>query len=136
MVSGQPCTVLPHCRSRTSNRKSPALPSTSTRKPGLGARITEPEWQAKWAGIIPYDDNGAPQVDLVKVRNPSAKNQVDAIAGATLTSNGVEHLMNFWLGEQGYKPLVDHIRNGEISLADLREASQAAIGQNGQKTEQ
>ena len=104
--------------------------------PGLGARITEPEWQAKWAGIIPYDDSGAPQVDLVKVRNLSAKNQVDAIAGATLTSNGVEHLMNFWLGEQGYKPLVDHIRNGEISLADLREASQAAIGQNGQKTEQ
>ena len=104
--------------------------------PGLGARITEPTWQALWAGVIPYDDNGAPQVDLVKVRNPSAKNQVDAIAGATLTSNGVEHLMNFWLGEQGYKPLVENIRKGEISLADLREASQAAIGQNGQKTEQ
>ena len=103
--------------------------------PGLGARITEPAWQDLWAGVIPYDDNGAPQVDLVKVRNPSAKNQVDAIAGATLTSNGVEHLMNFWLGEQGYKPLVEHIRKGEISLADLREASQAAIGQTGQKTE-
>lgn len=101
--------------------------------PGLGARITEPEWQEKWADIVPYDDNGNPHIDLVKVRNHEAKNQVDAIAGATLTSNGVEHMMNFWLGEQGYKPLVDHIRNGEITLANLRDASQAAIGQ---KTEQ
>ena len=101
--------------------------------PGLGARITEPEWQEKWANIIPYDDNGNPHIDLVKVRSNEAKNQVDAIAGATLTSNGVEHMMNFWLGEQGYKPLVDHIRNGEINLANLRDASQAAIGQ---KTEQ
>ena len=101
--------------------------------PGLGARITEPEWQEKWANIVPYDDNGNPHIDLVKVRSNEAKNQVDAIAGATLTSNGVEHMMNFWLGEQGYKPLVDHIRNGEITLANLRDASQAAIGQ---KTEQ
>ena len=101
--------------------------------PGLGARITEPEWQEKWADIVPYDDNGNPHIDLVKVRNHEAKNQVDAIAGATLTSNGVEHMMNFWLGEQGYKPLVDHIRNDEITLANLRDASQAAIGQ---KTEQ
>ena len=101
--------------------------------PGLGARITEPEWQEKWADIVPYDDNGNPHIDLVKVRSHEAKNQVDAIAGATLTSNGVEHMMNFWLGEQGYKPLVDHIRSGEITLANLRDASQAAIGQ---KTEQ
>lgn len=101
--------------------------------PGLGARITEPEWQEKWANIVPYDDNGNPHIDLVKVRSNEAKNQVDAIAGATLTSNGVEHMMNFWLGEQGYKPLVDHIRSGEITLANLRDASQAAIGQ---KTEQ
>ena len=101
--------------------------------PGLGARITEPEWQEKWANIVPYDDNGNPHIDLVKVRSNEAKNQVDAIAGATLTSNGVEHMMNFWLGEQGYKPLVDHIKNGEITLANLRDASQAAIGQ---KTEQ
>lgn len=101
--------------------------------PGLGARITEPEWQKKWVDVVPYDDDGNPHVDLVKVRNGDARNQVDAIAGATLTSNGVEHMMNFWLGEQGYKPLVDHIRNGEITLANLHDASQSAIGQ---KTEQ
>ncbi|MDO4642418.1 MAG: Na(+)-translocating NADH-quinone reductase subunit C [Cardiobacteriaceae bacterium] len=97
--------------------------------PGLGARITESGWQSLWSGVIPYDDQGNPQVDLVKVRKPGAKNQVDAIAGATLTSNGVEHLMNFWLGNQGYKSLVTHIQNGEISLADLRDASQSAIKQ-------
>ena len=68
--------------------------------PGLGARITEPEWQEKWANIVPYDDNGNPHIDLVKVRSNEAKNQVDAIAGATLTSNGVEHIMNFNLTDR------------------------------------
>lgn len=93
--------------------------------PGLGARIAEPAWQKQWEGVEPYDESGSVQVDVSKHRNPGMKNQVDAIAGATLTSNGVEHLMNFWLGEQGYKPFLDRLQAGKITIADLRNASQA-----------
>lgn len=93
---------------------------------GLGARITEPAWQAKWQGLKPYSENGQPQVRILK-RGASADNEVDGIVGATLTSKGVEALMNFWLGEQGYQPFIAKISAREISAQDLREASQMAI---------
>ena len=35
---------------------------------------------------------------------------VDAVAGATLTSNGVDRLIQFWLGEQGFGPLLARLR--------------------------
>jgi len=37
---------------------------------------------------------------------------VDAISGATLTANGVENMVHFWLGEQGYGPLLARLRDG------------------------
>lgn len=71
--------------------------------PGLGAEITNPKWQEKWVGKKPYGNGDKPQVQLVK-SGASKDNQVDSLAGATLTSKGVQYTMNFWLGEQGYGP--------------------------------
>ena len=31
---------------------------------------------------------------------------VDALSGATITSNGVTGSLQFWFGDQGYKPYV------------------------------
>ncbi|MBV2263765.1 MAG: FMN-binding protein, partial [Thauera sp.] len=42
--------------------------------------------------------------------SPEAKHQVDALAGATLTSNGVDRLIQFWLGEQGFGPYIAKLR--------------------------
>ena len=39
--------------------------------------------------------------------------QVDALAGATLTSNGVNSLLHFWLGENGFGPFIANLRAGE-----------------------
>ncbi len=36
---------------------------------------------------------------------PEAAHQVDALSGATLTSNGVENLLQFWLGETRFRSL-------------------------------
>jgi Na+-transporting NADH:ubiquinone oxidoreductase subunit C len=36
---------------------------------------------------------------------------VDSISGATLTSQGVDNLMQFWFGDHGFKPFIDRIRN-------------------------
>ena len=38
---------------------------------------------------------------------------VDGLSGATITSNGVTKLVNFWLGEHGYKPFLTKFRAGE-----------------------
>ena len=39
--------------------------------------------------------------------------KVDAITGATYTSRGVENLVRFWLGPQGYGPYLKHLREGK-----------------------
>ena len=39
---------------------------------------------------------------------------VDGITGATRTSSSVTRMMRFWLGPQGYGPLLDAIGRGEF----------------------
>ncbi|WP_227428822.1 Na(+)-translocating NADH-quinone reductase subunit C [Psychrobacter sp. I-STPA6b] len=80
--------------------------------PGLGARIEEPEWRAKWEGIESYDDSGEVATGVTKAGNHK-DNWVDGISGATLTSRGVSNFIQFWLGDQGYKPFLDNLRDGK-----------------------
>ncbi len=79
--------------------------------PGLGGEVVNPNWRALWKGKKVYDENGQPVLRLVKGSvspdQPGAEYRVDALAGATLTSNGVSNLIRFWLGEDGYKPFLD-----------------------------
>ena len=49
----------------------------------------------------------------VDPQSPEAEHQVDALAGATLTSKGVENLLRFWLGENGFGPFIENLRAGE-----------------------
>jgi Na+-transporting NADH:ubiquinone oxidoreductase subunit C len=74
--------------------------------PGLGGEIDNPAWQAKWTGKQAIDDSGQVLLQVVKgePRGEGAQHQVDGLAGATLTGRGVEHLVRFWLGEQGFGP--------------------------------
>jgi Na+-transporting NADH:ubiquinone oxidoreductase subunit C len=37
---------------------------------------------------------------------------VDGLSGATLTARGVTHLVQFWLGEDGFGPYLDHLEKG------------------------
>lgn len=92
--------------------------------PGLGARIEEPEWRAKWSGIHSYDENGNVATGVTKAGTPR-ENWVDGISGATLTGRGVSNMIQFWLGEQGYKPYLDTLReeSGQtIDNADVQAA--------------
>lgn len=92
--------------------------------PGLGARIEEPEWRAKWSGIHSYDENGDVATGVSKAGTPR-ENWVDGISGATLTGRGVSNMIQFWLGEQGYKPYLDALReeSGQtIDNADVQAA--------------
>ncbi|NVK24056.1 MAG: Na(+)-translocating NADH-quinone reductase subunit C [Gammaproteobacteria bacterium] len=75
--------------------------------PGLGAEVMNPKWKALWPGKEIYDDAGEPAIELVK-GGAKADNEhgVDALSGATLTSNGVTNTLQFWFGEEGYKPFI------------------------------
>ena len=85
---------------------------------GLGAEVANPKWQVKWAGINPYNDKGEPQISVVK--NKTNANEIDSIAGATLTSKGVQNLMNYWLSNNGYKKFIENVKSGKISVKDMQ----------------
>lgn len=82
--------------------------------PGLGGEVTNPIWKAQWPGKSLYDERGNVAVRLVKSRSPEGSNQaryeVDALSGATLTTRGVENLVRFWMGPQGFGPFIDNLQ--------------------------
>ncbi|MBN7798393.1 Na(+)-translocating NADH-quinone reductase subunit C [Parahaliea mediterranea] len=84
--------------------------------PGLGGEVDNPSWKAKWPGKKVYRD-GEVELQLIKgtvdPSSSSAQWQVDGLSGATLTSNGVSNLVQFWLGEQGYQPFIENLKAGE-----------------------
>lgn len=84
--------------------------------PGLGGEVDNPRWKAQWQGKQVYKAGDA-ALGLIKgVVNPDgadAAYQVDGLAGATLTSNGVTNLVKFWLGENGFQAFLNNLRVGE-----------------------
>lgn len=86
--------------------------------PGLGGEIDNPRWKGLWPGKQMFDASGTLVVDVVKgavdPANPKAIHQVDGLSGATLTANGVENLLLFWLGENGFGPYLKNLRAGGV----------------------
>jgi Na+-transporting NADH:ubiquinone oxidoreductase subunit C len=84
--------------------------------PGLGDFIENPAWQAQFPGKLAFDAHGKERLSVVKggvkPDSPEAKYEVDAVAGATLTSNGVNNLLHYWLGRQGFGPFLERLRTG------------------------
>jgi Na+-transporting NADH:ubiquinone oxidoreductase subunit C len=86
---------------------------------GLGGEVDNPRWKALWPGRLAFDDVWQPAVRVVKGRaGPVSEDpfRVDGISGATLTANGVTHLLHFWLGEQGFATYLAEYRR---ALDDL-----------------
>jgi len=83
--------------------------------PGLGGEIDNPRWRQKWKGKKAFDKQGDVEIRVVKgTVNPSSPEsiyEVDVLSGATITSRGVTNLLHFWLGQQGYGPLIDRLRD-------------------------
>jgi Na+-transporting NADH:ubiquinone oxidoreductase subunit C len=83
--------------------------------PGLGGEVDNPRWKSQWVGQKIYgDDKSEPQIRLIKGgANPDSEHQIDSLSGATLTARGVENLINFWMGENGFAPFLKNLRDGE-----------------------
>jgi len=88
--------------------------------PGLGGEIDNPSWQAKWVGKQALAADGGVLLRIVKgePRGEGAGHEVDGLAGATLTSRGVENLVHYWLGEQGFGPYLARLRATSGGAAD------------------
>jgi len=84
--------------------------------PGLGGEVDNPRWKAQWPGKRVYRDDEA-AIALAKGSvdrdSPNAPWRVDGLSGATITSRGVTNLVQFWLGEKGFKPFLDNLKTGD-----------------------
>jgi Na+-transporting NADH:ubiquinone oxidoreductase subunit C len=82
--------------------------------PGLGGEVDNPSWKAIWNGKKAFDDDWNLKIEVIKGRvDPTDANaiyQVDGLSGSTLTTRGVNHLVKFWLGTDGYGAYFKRLR--------------------------
>ncbi len=82
--------------------------------PGLGGEVDNPRWKAIWKGKLAYDKSGNVAIQVIKGKvdpaSANAKSEVDGLSGATLTTRGVNHLVRFWLGADGYNSFLTKLR--------------------------
>lgn len=76
--------------------------------PGIGARITDPAFIDLWPGKLAADESGNIVIEVVRgqARGPY---EVDAISGATRSSNAIGSMLTFWLGDLGFGPFLNHL---------------------------
>ena len=81
--------------------------------PGLGSEIDTEAWLSQWSGKRLFDEQGEPRIRVVKGRAERASPyEVDGIAGATRTGDGVTNLIRFWTGPDGFGPYLERMRAG------------------------
>lgn len=80
--------------------------------PGLGGEVDSEEWKAQWESKHVYDADWNVLLEVVKpsAQSPSMEEyQIDALSGATITSQGVTNMIEFWLGEDGFRPFLKRL---------------------------
>jgi Na+-transporting NADH:ubiquinone oxidoreductase subunit C len=81
--------------------------------PGLGGEVDNPRWKSLWPGRKAYDESGNEALTVIKGQAGPASSdpyRVDGLSGATLTSRGVSHMLELWLGPNGFKPYLEKFR--------------------------
>ena len=91
--------------------------------PGLGGEVDNPRWKSLWRGKKIYSPSGEVILSVIKGKvdnnSPTSTYQVDGLSGATITSNGVTNLLNFWLGELGYGPYLKNLKLNNLENIDV-----------------
>ena len=77
--------------------------------PGLGGEVENPQWTAQWVGKSIRRADGGIGVIVKKGQvdegvQKEKDHYVDGLAGATITSKGVDATVKLWLGSAGYGP--------------------------------
>lgn len=73
--------------------------------PGLGGEVDNEGWKSKWDGKVVYNDSGDVAIRVVK-GEAANDYQVDGLSGATITSRGVQQMLIFWMGPEGFGPYI------------------------------
>lgn len=92
--------------------------------PGLGGEVENPNFTKQFEGKEIYNLNSEnpnePLLMLAKSVNVGDKYKVNALSGATLTSNGVSNTLQFWLGNLGFSKFLHNVQTGEVKLNEQK----------------
>ncbi|MCW8878991.1 MAG: Na(+)-translocating NADH-quinone reductase subunit C [Kangiellaceae bacterium] len=82
--------------------------------PGLGGEVDNAKWLASWPGKKLLDTNGKLALSLVK-GGASKDTEIDALSGATMTTDGINNMLTYWLGKDGFGPFLSRfdVNKGE-----------------------
>lgn len=85
--------------------------------PGLGGEVDNPAWKALWPGKQVYQ-SGELSISVIKgavvAGSANENSRIDGLAGATLTTRGVDNLIKFWLGENGFESFLANLKAGRV----------------------
>lgn len=86
--------------------------------PGLGGEVDNPNWKDQFVGKEVYGNQGEVLLAVKKgsvnrSNEMEATHMVDGLSGATLTSRGVTNLIEYWLGEHGFRPFLNNLEAGD-----------------------
>lgn len=90
--------------------------------PGLGGEINNERWKQSWSDPecpkVLFDEAGDVKISFFKgvvtCSMDNAEHRFDALAGATITTRGVENMMKYWLGDHAFGPLLEKVKAGEF----------------------
>ncbi|QIM63624.1 Na(+)-translocating NADH-quinone reductase subunit C [Pasteurellaceae bacterium Orientalotternb1] len=80
--------------------------------PGLGGEIENPRWQANFVGKKLQNEQGQSAITIGKGASADKDHGIDALSGATLTSNGVDGTFKYWFGANGFGPYLAKLKAG------------------------
>ena len=90
--------------------------------PGLGGEVKSERFVTQWPGKQIYAEDGEVQIRVIKGADDD--HSIDALSGATITSNGVTNAMEYWMGPQGFKNFID--RQKGLTPSDDEETQTSA----------
>jgi Na+-transporting NADH:ubiquinone oxidoreductase subunit C len=84
--------------------------------PGVGDRFLDPAWQAQWSGKTVYDSHGVVRFGIASAKPDALREryEVDAITGATVTTDSITNLVRYWMGDHGFGPYLLHLRESHL----------------------
>lgn len=84
--------------------------------PGLGGEIENRNWQDSWRGKKIYKEDSSFGLGVTKgtAQGPDQEYLIDGLSGATLTTMGVDGLLQYWFGDHGYGPFLSRLQQHPV----------------------
>lgn len=79
--------------------------------PGLGGEVDNEDWKAQWPEQILFNESGEIVLTVKKGKaNQDSPYEIDGLSGATITSNAVNSMLEFWFGQKGFQAFIENER--------------------------